>query len=121
MGQRVKYEPTEQLLYWLTRWSGCNHALGGKVGTASVEGRLGWGGGGGTVCAEFQFPLGKLFEQTVGVFSLPNIEIETEKYCVNIHTAQRQKLVSNYLMLCGQSQLFVSFLVSGKVHKKWVI
>ena len=26
-----KYERTEQLLYWLTRWSGRNHALGGKV------------------------------------------------------------------------------------------
>ena len=44
-----KYEQTEQLLYWLTRWSGRNHALGGKVSTASVEVRTGagrvWGRG----------------------------------------------------------------------------
>ena len=28
-----KYEHTEQLLYWLSRWSGRNHGIGGKVGT----------------------------------------------------------------------------------------
>ena len=44
-GAGVKDEPTEQLLYWLTRWSGRNHALGEKVSMASVEGRVGLGQG----------------------------------------------------------------------------
>ena len=35
-----KYQRTEQLLYWLTRWSGRNHALGGKVSNNYTGSRL---------------------------------------------------------------------------------
>ena len=42
-----KYERTEQLLYWLTRWSGRNHALGGKVSTIGLEGSVAMEGGKG--------------------------------------------------------------------------
>ena len=48
---------------------------------AGVEGRL----EGGTVCAEFQFPLAKLFEQTNGAEHYRDGKI----LCGNIHTAQR--------------------------------